>query len=109
MQCAFKPTESGAEQTYSGVIRRVGQGDIPVGKLVMIWVVQGPAEIKLEPGLLAQTYVSGPESSPNSAGGAVLTGERNKDIVMRAETPNSEPKSGVVVTIMELKMLSVPA
>jgi len=108
MRCAFKPTGGGAEQTYSGLIRRVGEGRIPAGKLVMIWVVQGPAEIKLEPGLLEQTYVGAPERAPNRGAGLTLIGERNRDIVMRAETPAGVP-SGVVVTVMELKVLTVPA
>ena len=42
MGCAFKPTNAGAELTYSGTIRQIGQGQLPGGKLVMIWVVQGP-------------------------------------------------------------------
>ncbi len=50
MRCAFKPTNAGAELTYSGTIRQIGQGQLPGGKLVMIWVVQGPADTKLEPG-----------------------------------------------------------
>ena len=40
MRCAFKPTDKGAELTHSGTIRQIGQGLLPAGKLVMIWVVQ---------------------------------------------------------------------
>lgn len=108
MRCAFKPTGSGVEQTYSGTIRRVGDGQQPKGKLVMIWIVQGPAEIEMEPGLLAQTYVGSPQRSPNPAASATLVGERNKDIMLRAET-NPEASEGFFVTVIELKMLSVPA
>jgi len=74
----------------------------------MIWVVQGPAEIELEPGLLAQTYVGSPERSQNPAAGAMLIGERNRDISLRAETAPAA-SSDVVVTVLELKVLSVPA
>lgn len=108
IRCAFKPLQSGAEQTYTGSIRRVGQGEAPTGKLVMIWVVQGPPNIKLDPGLLEQTYVGAPERSSNRAATATLVGERNKDIVMRAETANEASVSTAVVTVMELKILSVP-
>ena len=108
MRCAFKPTGNGAEQTYTGSIRRVGQGEAPGGRLVMIWVVQGPAEIELEPGLLAQTYVGSPERSQNPTTSAMLIGERNRDISLRAETAPAAP-SDVVVTVLELKILSVPA
>jgi hypothetical protein len=108
MRCAFKPTGNGAEQTYTGSIRRVGQGEAPGGRLVMIWVVQGPAAIELEPGLLAQTYVGSSERSQNPSAGAMLIGERNRDIFLRAETAPGG-SSEVVITVLELKVLSVPA
>jgi hypothetical protein len=108
MRCAFKPTNAGAEMTYSGTIRQIGQGQLPGGKLVMIWVVQGPADTKLEPGLLAQTYVGAPQPIPGTPAGSALIGERNPDIVLRAETNENAP-AGLVVMVMELKVLSVPA
>ena len=108
MRCAFKPTNEGAELTYSGTIRQIGQGQLPGGKLVMIWVVQGPADTKLEPGLLAQTYVGAPQPIPGAPAGSALIGERNPDIVLRSETNENAP-AGLVVMVMELKVLSVPA
>ena len=108
MRCAFKPTNEGAELTYSGTIRQIGQGQLPGGKLVMIWVVQGPADTKLEPGLLAQTYVGAPQPIPGTPAGSALIGERNPDIVLRSETNENAP-TGLVVMVMELKVLSVPA
>ncbi len=108
MRCAFKPTNEGAELTYSGTIRQIGQGQLPGGKLVMIWVVQGPADTKLEPGLLAQTYVGAPQPIPGTPAGSALIGERNADIVLRSETNENAP-TGLVVMVMELKVLSVPA
>ena len=107
MRCAFKPTDKGAELTYSGTIRQIGQGLLPTGKLVMIWVVQGPADSKLEPGLLAQTYV-GALPIPGAPAGSALVGERNPDIVLRFETNENAP-AGLVVMVMELKVLTVPA
>ena len=108
MRCAFKPTNAGAELTYSGTIRQIGQGQLPGGKLVMIWVVQGPADTKLDPGLLAQTYVGAPQPIPGAPTGSALIGERNPDIVLRSETNENAP-AGLVVMVMELKVLSVPA
>ena len=105
MRCAFKPTDKGAELTYSGTIRQIGQGLLPAGKLVMIWVVQGSADSKLEPGLLAQTYVG---AQPGAPAGSALVGERNPDIVLRFETNENVPAS-LAVIVMELKVLSVPA
>jgi Protein of unknown function (DUF992) len=108
MRCAFKPAGNGAEQTYTGSIRRVGQTETPSGRLVMIWVVQGPTEIELEPGLLAQTYVGSPDRGQSPTGGGMLIGERNRDISLRTETSPEAP-AGLVVTVLELKVLSVPA
>ena len=108
MRCAFKPTDKGADLTYSGTIRQIGQGLLPAGKLVMIWVVQGPADSKLEPGLLAQTYVGAGRPIPGAPAGSTLVGERNPNIVLRFETNENVPAS-LVVIVMELKVLSVPA
>ena len=103
MRCVFKSTVEGVEQTFSGVIRKVAQGQIPSGKLVMIWVVQGPEGSKQDPAMLEQTYFAAPES-----GGAGLVGERNPQIVLHAEAADSGP-AGVSVTVMQLKLLAVPA
>ena len=108
MRCAFKPINEGVELTYSGTIRQIGQGQLPGGKLVMIWVVQGPADTKLEPGLLAQTYVGAPEQNTGALAKSALVGERHSDIVLRLETNENAP-AGLVVMVMELKVLSVPA
>lgn len=111
MRCAFKPTGSGAEQTYTGTIRKVGPGQELKGRLVLIWVVQGPADTKLAPGLLAQTYVDGGATDSTSKGAAsnALVGERHKDILMQPETVQGEPQGGPAVTVMELKVETVPA
>jgi hypothetical protein len=106
MRCAFKPTNEGAELTYSGIIRQIGQGQLPQGQLVMIWVVQGPAEAKLEPGLLAQSYVGSREQGAGAFAKPLL-GERNPDIALRFETNDNVP-TGLAVMVMELKVLTVP-
>ena len=110
MRCVFKPTESGVEMTYAGTIRKVGAGQQLEGKLVMIWVVQGPKDVKLEPGLFAQTYVGGGDrSSAKGAAAHSLMGEENKDITLHAETAQGAPDAGRSIMTMELKVQSVPA
>jgi hypothetical protein len=110
MRCVFKPTESGVEMTYSGTIRKVGAGQELTGKLVMIWVVQGPKDVKLEPGLFAQTYVGGGDpSSSKGAAGSGLVGEDNRDITLHAETEQGAPNAGRSIITMELRVQSVPA
>ncbi|MFM9846543.1 MAG: DUF992 domain-containing protein [Hyphomicrobiaceae bacterium] len=110
MRCVFKPTESGVELTYSGTIRQVGAGRELTGKLVMIWVVQGPKDIKLDPGLFAQTYVGGGDIGGADKGAAAnsLVGESNRDITMHAETTPGAPSAGRSIMTMELKVQSVP-
>ena len=109
IRCVFKPTGDGAEHTYSGEIRQVVQGQEPSGKLVMIWVVQGPSDSKINPGMLEQSYVAASEAGTGAGkAGTTLIGERNPDITMRAETADSGP-SGLLVRIMQLKVLAVPA
>jgi hypothetical protein len=96
--------------TYSGTIRKVGAGQQLEGKLVMIWVVQGPKDVKLEPGLFAQTYVGGGDpSSSKGAAASSLMGEENKDITLHAETAPGVPSTGRSIMTMELKVQSVPA
>ena len=108
MRCVLKPTESGVELTYSGTIRKVGAGQDLTGKLVMIWVVQGPQDSKLDPGLFAQTYVGGDTTTTKGAAANTLIGESNKDITMQAETTQGSPETGRSVMMMELKVQSVP-
>lgn len=111
MRCAFKPAESGAEHVYTGTIRKVGAGEQLQGKLVLIWVVQGPANTKLTPGLIAQTYVGGSRGQGASKGAASqgLVGERNSEIIMRPETPHAGADTGPAVTVIELKLETIPA
>jgi hypothetical protein len=109
MRCAFKPTESGAEQTYTGTIRKMGPAQELQGRLVLIWIVQGPSDAKLGPGLLAQTYVGGAtEGSPKGAAAKGLVGESRKEIVMQPETVQGGPETAAAITVMELKVETVP-
>ena len=108
MRCVFKPTGDGAQHAYSGLIRQVAQGQFPSGKLVMIWVVQGPSGSKIDPALLQQTYLAARGGGGAAEAGGMLTGERNTEIRLHAESADSGP-SGVLVTIMQLKVLAVPA
>lgn len=109
MRCGFKPMHSGAEMTYSGIIRKVGDGGDLYAKLVLIWVVEAPLDVKIEPGLLAQTYVGRPTmGAAKGAAGTGLVGERNAEIIMKPETAVGAPAPGPVVTVMELKIASVP-
>jgi len=108
VRCAFKPAESGAELVYSGTIKSSTTTDALQGKQVLIWVVLGPADSKLEPGVLAQSYVGGTgDSSTKDASANILVGERDRDITMQPETVHGT--SSPVILMMVLKVQSVPA
>ena len=55
--------------------------------------------------MLEQSYFA---ASEGSGAGSTLIGERNAEIVLQAESEDSGP-SGVSVTVMQLKILAVPA
>jgi hypothetical protein len=103
MRCVFKPTSDGPEHAYSGVIRQVAQGQLPSGKLVMIWAVLGRSGAKLDPAQLQQTF-----QRSAGVGSNALTGDRNPEITLHAESGDAGP-SGVLVTALELKLVAVPA
>jgi hypothetical protein len=106
MRCVFKPTSDGPEHAYSGLIRQVAQGQLPSGKLVMIWAVQGPGGVKLDPAQLQQTYVAAGHAASDA--GRTLTGDRNPEITLHAESADAGP-SGVLVTVLQLMIMAVPA
>jgi hypothetical protein len=104
MRCVFKPTSDGPEHAYSGLIRQVAQGQqLPSGKLVMIWAVLGRSGAKFDPALLQQAYKRSTEGGSNA-----LTGDRNPEITLHAESGDAGP-SGVLVTVLELTLMAVPA
>src|SRR6516162_548508 len=82
MTCGFKPAGTGAEEKYSGTIRESAQ-DLPPGKVVLIWLVLGPAEGKLHAGILAQRYVRA-VAAPGQA--PLLIGETDPRIALQFET-----------------------
>jgi hypothetical protein len=82
MTCGFKPAGTGSEEKYSGNIHESSR-DLPPGKIVLIWTVLGPAEVKIQAGILAQRYVkatSAPGQTP------LLVGEKNPSIALQFET-----------------------
>ena len=103
MRCVFKPTSDGPEHAYSGLIRQVAQGQLPSGKLVMIWAVLGRSGAKFDPAQLQQVYKRSSEGGSNA-----LTGDRNREIALHAESGDAGP-AGVLVTVLELTLMAVPA
>ncbi len=102
MSCGFKPTGSGGEAKYAGIIR--GRQAAPAGKRVLIWTVIGPANKQISASALAQRYGAG-----RSAGGQPLTlvGKKDSSIVLQSETNNGTEASDAVTQI-ELRLMATP-
>ena len=104
MTCGFKPAGTGAEEKYGGSIRESGQ-DLPPGKVVLVWLVLGPADGKMRAGILAQRYVKG-VAAPGQA--PLLIGETDPGIALQFET-NDGVASYDTITQIELALTETPA
>ena len=102
MSCGFKPTGSGGEGKYAGIIR--GHQAAPTGKRVLIWTVVGPANMQISARALAQRYGAGrsPSGQP-----LTLVGEKDSSIVLQSETNNGTEASDAITQI-ELRLMSTP-
>jgi hypothetical protein len=111
MACAFKPQGAGPEEHYSGEIQKVGSHSALTGKLVLIWVVVGPADQDLKPGLLEQTYVGELAPSADDAPRApkMLVGKSDDAYGLRPLTDNGMEAASGSVTVVVLKVKSVAA
>ncbi len=109
MVCSFKPAGTGPEESYSGQIKKVGTQTELDGKLVLIWVVMGPDEREMKPGLLEQSYVGELSSSIDGKPQApkMLVGNKDSAYGLRPMTDGSESANGNM-TVVELKLRSVP-
>jgi hypothetical protein len=104
MTCGFKPAGTGAEEKYGGSIRESGQ-DLPPGKVVLVWLVLGPADGKMRAGILAQRYIKG-VAAPGQA--PLLIGETDPGIALQFET-NDGVASYDTITQIELALTETPA
>lgn len=104
MTCGFKPAATGAEEKYGGSIRESEQ-DLPPGKVVLIWLVLGPADGKMRAGILAQRYIKG-VAAPGQA--PLLIGETDPGIALQFETSDGVA-SYDTITQIELALTETPA
>ncbi len=110
MTCAFKPNGAGPEESYTGVIQKVGSQTELTGELVQIWVVMGP-DRELQPGLLQQTYVGKVAPAPDAKAQQpkILIGETDDSFALRpmSNDPTKNNAAGSV-TVVVLKVKSIP-
>lgn len=111
MLCTFKPEGTGPEEHYTGEIQKVGSQDALSDEPVLIWVVTGPGDRALEPGLLEQTYVG--ELAPAVDGKAQapkkLVGKTDKAYALQPLTDASSEDSTGSVTVVVLTVKNIPA
>ena len=100
----------GGGETYSGQIKKVGTHTELDGKLVLIWVVMGPDEREMKPGMLEQSYVGELASSTDGKPQApkMLVGNEDAAYGLRPMTDDSSESATGNVTVVELKVRSVP-
>jgi hypothetical protein len=110
MTCAFKPQGMGPEESYLGEIQKVGSDSALTGKLVLIWVVMGPGDRDLKPGLLEQTYVGevAPAEADTPQMPKMLVGKSDEAYALRPMTDGDKEGASGSVTIVVLKVKSVP-
>ena len=104
LTCGFKPTGRGVEEKYVGTFRSRGEA-APAGKVVLIWAVIGPANMKMSAGILAQRFAKGQRASGQPP---TLVGKTNSSIVLQFETSNGSEASDAI-TEVELKLTTTPA
>lgn len=111
MHCAFKPKGTGPEETYIGEIKKVGTQSELSGKRVLIWAVMGPADRKLKPAVLEQSYVGEvtPEAADKSQPPKLLVGESDKAYGLQPITDDAhDANASRSVTVVELRLKSTP-
>ena len=110
MVCSFKPTGTGAEEMYSGQIKKVGTHTELDGKFVLIWLVMGPDEREMKPGLLEQRYVGELSASADGKAQApkMLVGSEDSAYGLSPMTDDISESPTGNVTVVELKVRSVP-
>jgi Protein of unknown function (DUF992) len=111
MLCAFKPNGGAPEERYTGEIQKVGSRSALSDEAVLIWVVMGPDHRELAPGLLGQTYVG--ELAPAVDGEVrppkMLVGKRDDAYALRPMSDSNSESATGSVTIVVLKVKSIPA
>ena len=113
--CVFRPTDSEAEETYTGSVESVGSEKALSEQRAMIWVVKGSRGAMRSPGLLQQVYAADPAANPGRP--PALIGEANRSLVLQpfadSQSPaliEGEPQTtAAVVVVVSLILRSAPA
>jgi hypothetical protein len=114
MLCAFKPSDEGPEETYSGTFQSISQDQRDVDNAVMIWKVKGARSMLGTPGLLQQLYSIDTGAAPGRA--TPLVGETNSSVMLEAMTEDRDgqsnaeqkPMASIISVLVALRLKSTP-
>jgi hypothetical protein len=114
MLCAFRPSISGPEETYTGTMQSLMEDQQLSNGHMMMWIVKGAFATTEAAGLLQQIYVADPAAPPGHA--PALIGESNSSIVLQpmadSQAPRAadkqQPAAGALVVLVALKLRSTP-
>ena len=106
--CGFRPTMAGAEEDYTGTIHHSGTGkEVLTGKVVLMWVVNAPANTKPSRGWLKQSYIADPNPSDPTV--RLFVGQTNRAIVLQLEVDAPVPGGPAIsVSSVDLKLTATP-
>ena len=115
MLCAFRPIDSGPEETYTGTLESIGLEKELSENRAMIWIVKGLRGTVWTPGLLEQIYAADLAANPGHS--PPLTGETDVTIVLQTMADPKMPASAdkrqqatiAMVVLVTLRLKSAPA
>jgi hypothetical protein len=111
MECTFRPNGTGPEESYSGEIQNVGSQTALNGTRVLLWAVMGPADRKLRPGQLGQTFSGqlAASKADDTQPSGVLIGDEDGAYALRFMPENSMVTAPGNLTVVVLKIKVAPA
>ncbi len=97
LDCSFRPTNGGPEETYTGTLESVGLEKELSERRAMIWIVKRAGETTGSTGQLQQAYAADVAAKPGHS--PPLIGEANGSLVLETLAD-----AGVAVTIDEKRI-----
>lgn|GEM_PF-2045694 len=97
LDCSFRPTNGGPEETYTGTLESVGPEKEPSERRTMIWIVKRAGETTGPTGQLQQVYAADLAANPGHS--PPLIGEANGSLVLETLAD-----AGVAIAIDEKRI-----
>jgi hypothetical protein len=114
LDCSFRPTNGGPEETYTGTLESIGLEKELSERRAMIWIVKGTRGTTGTTGELQQVYAADLAANPGHS--PPLVGEANGSLVLetladaQAAGPGDEKRiTTAMIVLVNLILKSVPA